>query len=83
MYAEDPLKNFLPSIGRLNRYIEPYSEDGNIRVDTGVTEGSEISMFYDPLIAKLCTYGETREDALDEMKSALGNCFLFWCILIV
>ena len=50
-YAEDPLRNFLPSIGRLSKYVEPPLEDGNVRVDTGVREGSEISMFYDPLIS--------------------------------
>jgi propionyl-CoA carboxylase alpha chain len=53
LYAEDPLRNFLPSIGRLNRYVEPPLHDGNVRVDTGVREGSEISMFYDPLISKV------------------------------
>ena len=53
VYAEDPLRNFLPSIGRLNRYENPPLEDGNTRVDTGVTEGSQISMFYDPLISKV------------------------------
>ena len=50
-YAEDPLRNFLPSIGRLSKYVEPPLENGNVRVDTGVREGSEISMFYDPLIS--------------------------------
>ncbi len=57
VYAEDPLRNFLPSIGRLHRYVEPPLEEGNVRVDTGVCEGGEISMYYDPLIAKLVTYG--------------------------
>ena len=52
VYAEDPLRNFLPSIGVLTRYVEPPLENGNVRVDTGVTEGSEISMHYDPLISK-------------------------------
>ena len=60
LYAEDPYRNFLPSIGRLTRYRPPQegrSDDGTIvRNDTGVFEGGEISMFYDPMIAKLCTW---------------------------
>ena len=52
IYAEDSSKNFLPSIGRLTRYIEPSGK--NTRVDSGVVEGSEISMYYDPMISKLC-----------------------------
>lgn len=69
LYAEDPYRGFLPSIGRLRRYTIPKGE--NVRVDTGVTEGSEITMFYDPMIAKLVTYGDTREDAIEEMGRAL------------
>ena len=57
VYAEDPLRNFLPSIGVLKKYAEPPLEEGNVRVDTGVMEGSEISMFYDPLIAKVRFHG--------------------------
>ncbi len=57
VYAEDPLRNFLPSTGRLVRYREP-SEGPAVRVDTGVYEGAEISMFYDPMIAKLVTHGD-------------------------
>ena len=63
LYAEDPYRNFLPSIGRLTRYRPPAEGrfgDVVIRNDTGVTEGSEISMFYDPMIAKLCTWAPTR-----------------------
>ena len=63
LYAEDPYRNFLPSIGRLTRYRPPAegrSGDIVIRNDTGVTEGSEISMYYDPMIAKLCTWAPTR-----------------------
>ena len=60
LYAEDPFRNFLPSTGRLVKYREP--EPGpDVRVDTGVYEGGEISMFYDPMIAKLCSYGKTRD----------------------
>ncbi|WP_339714791.1 acetyl/propionyl/methylcrotonyl-CoA carboxylase subunit alpha [uncultured Sneathiella sp.] len=69
LYAEDPYRGFLPSIGRLSRYKVPKGD--NVRVDTGVTEGSEITMFYDPMIAKLVTYGATRTEALEEMGRAL------------
>jgi len=74
IYAEDPYRNFLPSIGRLVRYRPPEegSADGlTIRNDTGVVEGSEISMFYDPMIAKLITHAPTREEAIDAMSEAL------------
>ena len=76
LYAEDPYRNFLPSIGRLTRYRPP--EEGRfgdvvIRNDTGVTEGSEISMFYDPMIAKLCTWAPTRLKAIDAMSDALDS----------
>ncbi len=69
LYAEDPYRGFLPSIGRLSRYKAPVGDA--VRVDTGVNEGSEITMFYDPMIAKLCTYGETRAEAIAEMSKAL------------
>ncbi len=69
LYAEDPYRGFLPSIGRLSRYSAPEGE--NMRVDTGVTEGSEITMFYDPMIAKLCTYGPDRATAIERMSQAL------------
>ena len=62
VYAEDPRRNFLPSIGRVTRYIPPTGK--NIRVDTGVSEGAEISIYYDPMIAKLVTYGDTRNAAI-------------------
>ena len=75
IYAEDPYRNFLPSIGRLTRYRPPAegeTEGGAIvRNDTGVYEGGEISMFYDPMIAKLCTWGEDRGIALKAMQAAL------------
>lgn len=61
LYAEDPYRNFLPSIGRLTRYRPPVEgqtvRGGIVRNDTGVYEGGEISMYYDPMIAKLCTWG--------------------------
>ena len=89
LYAEDPYRNFLPSIGRLTRYRPPAEiaagpllsggkwqgdapEGPNaIRNDTGVYEGGEISMFYDPMIAKLCTWAPTRGEAIEEMRTAL------------
>ena len=72
VYAEDPTM-FLPSIGRLSTYIEPDANDSHIRVDSGIVEGSEISIYYDPLIAKLVSYGRTRNEAIDYMKNALDN----------
>ncbi|UYY59344.1 acetyl/propionyl/methylcrotonyl-CoA carboxylase subunit alpha [Sphingomonas sp. S2-65] len=72
VYAEDPYRGFLPSTGRLVRYLPP-SEGNGVRVDDGVTEGSEISMFYDPMIAKLITYGATREEAADLQIAALDR----------
>ncbi len=69
LYAEDPARGFLPSIGRVTRYIKP--EGKGVRVDTGVYEGAEISMYYDPMIAKLITSGPTREAAIDTMATAL------------
>jgi propionyl-CoA carboxylase alpha chain len=76
LYAEDPYRNFLPSIGRLTRYRPPAEGrfgDIVVRNDTGVTEGSEISMFYDPMIAKLCTWAPTRLAAVDAMADALDE----------
>lgn len=75
VYAEDPFRNFLPSTGRLVRYRVP-AESDRVRVDTGVTEGGEISMFYDPMIAKLITYGATRDEAISEMRDALDAYYI-------
>ncbi len=72
IYAEDPARGFLPSSGRINLYIEP-SESENVRVDTGVYEGGEVSMFYDAMIAKLCSYGKDRKEAIEHMRQALGS----------
>jgi len=72
VYAEDPSRNFLPSTGRLV-YYRPPPENQNVRVDTGVYEGGEISMFYDPMIAKLITYGADREEARARMCTALDQ----------
>ncbi|HLS58321.1 MAG TPA: acetyl/propionyl/methylcrotonyl-CoA carboxylase subunit alpha, partial [Paracoccaceae bacterium] len=74
LYAEDPYRNFLPSIGRLTRYRPPAEGrrgDVIIRNDTGVFEGGEISMFYDPMIAKLCTWAPDRSGAIAAMRGAL------------
>ena len=83
VYAEDPYRGFLPSTGRLVRYnppVEGWTDDGaengrrgvdGIRVDDGVYEGGEVSMFYDPMIAKLITWGETRDEAADKQIAAL------------
>ncbi|UWQ42645.1 acetyl/propionyl/methylcrotonyl-CoA carboxylase subunit alpha [Leisingera aquaemixtae] len=91
LYAEDPYRGFLPSIGRLTRYRPPQEtaagpmlENGKwqgdapagetaVRNDTGVYEGGEISMYYDPMIAKLCTWAPTREEAIDAMRIALDS----------
>ena len=72
VYAEDPERNFMPSIGRLTHY-QPPEESDTVRVDTGVYEGGEISMYYDPMIAKLVTYGDTRSDAIAAMEQALDG----------
>jgi propionyl-CoA carboxylase alpha chain len=85
VYAEDPYRGFLPSTGRLVRYRPPASEEtpygapgtradhGYVRVDDGVVEGGEVSMFYDPMIAKLVTWGETRDAAADLQVAALDR----------
>ncbi|MBT8055233.1 MAG: acetyl/propionyl/methylcrotonyl-CoA carboxylase subunit alpha [Xanthomonadales bacterium] len=72
VYAEDPFRNFLPSTGRLV-YYRPPVEDAHVRVDTGVFEGGQVSMFYDPMIAKLITYGADREEARAHMRTALDR----------
>jgi propionyl-CoA carboxylase alpha chain len=82
VYAEDPYRGFLPSTGRLVRYAPPASQDtpygavggeGYVRVDDGVAEGGEVSMFYDPMIAKLITWGNTRDEAADLQVAALDR----------
>ena len=70
--AEDPFRNFLPSTGRLVRFLPPEEEPGAVRVDTGVYEGDEISMYYDSMIAKLITHGATRDQAIARMHDALN-----------
>ncbi|PKP72810.1 MAG: acetyl/propionyl-CoA carboxylase subunit alpha [Alphaproteobacteria bacterium HGW-Alphaproteobacteria-6] len=76
LYAEDPYRGFLPSIGRLTRYrppVEAAHATGVVRNDTGVFEGGEISMYYDPMIAKLCTWAPTRAEAIEGMRVALDS----------
>ncbi|KMW56115.1 Propionyl-CoA carboxylase biotin-containing subunit [Candidatus Rhodobacter oscarellae] len=83
LYAEDPYRGFLPSIGRLTRYRPPAETESYspgvtpsapvVRNDTGVYEGGEISMYYDPMIAKLCTWGADRAEAIEEMRLALDR----------
>lgn len=69
--AEDPMNNFLPSVGKLERYRLPQGAD--IRVDDGYTEGMEIPIFYDPLLAKLVVHGNTRAEAIQKMKDAIAG----------
>jgi propionyl-CoA carboxylase alpha chain len=71
VYAEDPKRGFLPSTGRITRYQEPKSP-GQVLIDPGIYEGGEVSMFYDPMVAKVCTHAETREKAIEIMKEALS-----------
>jgi propionyl-CoA carboxylase alpha chain len=66
------LRRYLPSIGRLNTYIEPRGGK-EVRCDSGIVEGSEISIYYDPMICKLCTYGQDRTEAMKIMAKALDN----------
>jgi propionyl-CoA carboxylase alpha chain len=70
IYAEDPARGFLPSIGRLVRYLPP-AIGPSVRIDSGVGEGSDVSMYYDPMIAKLVTHGATRAEATARMRAAL------------
>lgn len=76
LYAEDPYRGFLPSIGRLKRYSEPTEGplgEGSLRIDSGVREGDEISLFYDPMIAKVIGYAKTREAAIDTLLEGLDR----------
>ena len=74
VYAEDPFRNFMPSIGRLSGYKEPQGE--GVRVDSGVYEGGEVSMHYDPMISKLISYGDDRGQAIDRMVDALDAYYI-------
>ena len=76
IYAEDPIRNFAPSIGRLKTFKSPNDNSSSIRLDSGVQEGGEISMYYDPMIAKLISYGKDRDDACLKLSSALDSFFI-------
>ncbi len=73
MYAEDPFRNYLPSIGTLRAYHEPCLDDPNVRIDSAVEDGTEISMYYDPMIAKVITKGKTRTEAIDTQIKVLDQ----------
>ncbi len=77
VYAEDPDRGFLPSIGRITHYEPPmenaFDDTSGVRVDTGIEAGGEISMYYDPMIAKLVTWAPTRDEAINKMREALDN----------
>jgi propionyl-CoA carboxylase alpha chain len=75
VYAEDPFRNFLPSIGRLANYQAPIATE-HVRIDTGIVEGSEVSMYYDPMIAKLVTFGATRDEAIERLSDALDAYYI-------
>lgn len=72
VYAENPFREFLPSTGRVTRYVEPVNPP-HVRVDSGVFEGGEVSIYYDPMISKLITWGETRDSAIERMQTALDR----------
>ena len=71
VYAEDPLNDFLPSVGNLEVYRLPVGK--NIRVDNGFEEGMDVPIYYDPMLAKLITYGATRDEAIQLMLKAISN----------
>jgi len=76
VYAEDPQRGFLPSTGRLVRYRPPEEAAGRVRVDDGVFEGAQVSMYYDPMIAKLVVYGSDRDEAIEGMAVALDGFYI-------
>jgi propionyl-CoA carboxylase alpha chain len=80
VYAEDPARNFLPSIGRLVRYRQPVDEAGteadDLRIDSGVFEGAEITLHYDPMIAKLIVHGADRDAAIERLREALDGFYI-------
>ncbi|MDR2077797.1 MAG: acetyl-CoA carboxylase biotin carboxylase subunit, partial [Rickettsiales bacterium] len=73
--SEDPSRGFLPSSGRINKYVEPILM-GNVRVDSSVYEGYEVTSFYDNMLCKLLTHGKNRDDCLEKMQSALGSFYI-------
>ncbi len=75
VYAEDPFRDFLPSAGRLVRYLPPV-ESKNVRIDSGVCEGGDVSLYYDPLIAKVVAHGVTRAEAIGHLRTALDEFYI-------
>ena len=75
LYAEDPSRDFLPSTGRVNSYLVP-EENEVVRIDSGIKEGSDISIYYDPMLAKAISFGASRDDAIDNMLSVLDRCYI-------
>ena len=75
IYAEDPIRNFLPSVGRVKKYIEPNVEK-KVRVDAGIIDGSEISINYDPMLAKLIVKGKNRKECIDTIIKSLNSYYL-------
>jgi len=77
VYAEDPTNNFLPDIGKLKRYVRP--QGPGVRVDDGFEEGMDIPIYYDPMIAKLITYGSNRQESIDRMIRAIDEYIIVGC----
>lgn len=75
VYAEDPLRGFLPSTGRVSDYMPP-EEDDNIRIDSGIYAGSEISIYYDPMISKVISHAKDRDEAIDKLRLALDEYYI-------
>ena len=75
IYAEDPIRKFLPSVGRVKKYIEPNMEN-NVRVDSGIIDGSEVSINYDPMLAKLIVKGKNRKECIDTIIKSLNSYYL-------
>jgi len=75
IYAEDPIRKFLPSVGRVKKYIEPKAEN-NVRLDSGIIDGSEVSINYDPMLAKLIVKGKNRKQCIDTIIKSLNSYYL-------
>jgi len=75
IYAEDPIRKFLPSVGRVKKYIEPKAEK-NVRIDSGIINGSEVSVNYDPMLAKLIVKGKNRKQCIDTIIKSLNSYYL-------
>lgn len=75
IYSENPYDNFLPNTGKLSYYVEPDME--NVRIESGIRQDDEISEYYDPMIAKLVVWGETRREAINLLKLSLNKYRIF------